>query len=375
MAAENIFNEDVDYLIKAHDDVMNRDALENQVKELQDREQRMGKAIAQEKKSITDEITSTIKKRKGEIADSYDEQIEANRNKIKQVQAKKSKKKSEQVGKRVKEETADVTEENRQLNIEMKTMFKQKHVPGFCKAGLYYSLFMPKGVGEYFTLLISLLIGLVGLPALVYSIFAYIVYKDKPVNQTLLCAICVAAVIIIVFAIYFLLFNVTKMRFRESLAEGRQIRDKIKANNSKIKAIKNTINKDKDESTYNLTDYDEKINRITEEGEVIAKNKQEALTIFEQDTKLVITQEINSRRMAKLEDMKAKHKAVEEEISNMERQVQAASLNITNQYETFLGKDFCTGDILADVINVMQTGEITTVSEALAVYKGQKSAK
>ena len=63
----------------------------------------MQKAIAQEEKSIHDEINTTIKKRKAEIEDTYDAQLDAGRKKLKKAQEQKNKEKSERVGQRVNE--------------------------------------------------------------------------------------------------------------------------------------------------------------------------------------------------------------------------------------------------------------------------------
>lgn len=42
---------------------------------------------------------------------------------------------------------------------------------------------------------------------------------------------------------------------------------------------------------------------------------------------------------------------------------------ITNKYETYLGKDFCTEEKLSDLISIMEEGSASTVSEAIKVYK------
>ena len=154
MEMDNIFNQNVDFLRQAKEEVVHCNQLEQKQKQLQEKEDKMRKAIVQEEKSINDEIASTIKKRKAEIENTYDTQLDASRKKLKKAQDKKNKEKSERVGQRMDEETAGVKENTRQLKTEMKTLFKKNHVPGFCRSDLYYILFMPKGVKEILLLLV-----------------------------------------------------------------------------------------------------------------------------------------------------------------------------------------------------------------------------
>lgn len=376
MEMDNIFDQNVDFLIQARDEIIYCNQLEQQQKQLQDKEDKMRKAISQEEKSINDEINSTIKKRKAEIENTYDSQLDASRKKIKKEQEKKNKEKSERVGQRVDEETAEVKENSRQLKTEMKTLFKKNHVPGFCQSGLYYILFMPKGIKEILLLLLFILVGLAALPYGVYMLFSQVILVEKEIaKQSYFMAIVIGLTIIVVLGIYFLIFNLTKVKHRDTIAEGRKIRNQILANDKNIRAIRNAINKDKDESQYELGAYDEKINQFQAEMDSIAEQKQAALTEFEQNTKLTITNEINGRRLGKVEDMKHQQMAVEEERNGIEEQIKEMSLGITNKYTKFLGKNICKEEVLNDIINIMETEHIDTISEGLAIYKGEAPHK
>ena len=140
----NVFSENVDYLYQVQTDLEAVEQLKKELAEYKNQEKNLKKAIVTEEKSIQDEIAQTIRKRKNEIEKTYDNQIEANKSKSRSVKAKRDKAKSKRVDERVSEETADLTEENRQLQVEMKTLFKANHVPAFCRSGIFYSLFMTK---------------------------------------------------------------------------------------------------------------------------------------------------------------------------------------------------------------------------------------
>lgn len=372
MDMDNIFNQNVDFLIQAREEVVACNQMEQKQKQLQEREDKMQKAIAQEEKSIHDEINTTIKKRKAEIEDTYDAQLDAGRKKLKKAQEQKNKEKSERVGQRVDEETADVKENSRQLKTEMRTLFKKNHVPAFCQTGFYYALFMPKGIKEILILLLMIVIGLAGIPFGIYELFARVILTDKPIVQaSYFMALVIALSLIVVLGIYFLIFNLTKVRHRDTIAEGRKIRNQMLANDKNIRAIKNAINKDKDESQYGLDAYDQKIQESQNEMDAIAEEKQAALTEFEQQTRNTIIDEINGRRQAKLDDMRQQAAAVEEERYDVEGKIKEAALAITNKYAKYLGKNICKEETLSDIINIMQTEQIDTISEGIAIYKGE----
>ena len=372
----SLFNQGVDYLVQARDEIVSCNELDQRQKQLHEKSEKMKKVISQEDKSIHDEINATIKKRKGEIEDSYDRQLDDSRKKMKRAQDEKNKEKSDRIDKRVDVETAGAKEKSRQLKTEMKTLFKKNHVPGFCRSGLYYSLFMPKGFKEFMLLFLMIIIGLAGIPFGMYMLFSKVVLAGKPiVEASYFMTLVIAITLVIVLGIYFLIFNLTKVRHRDTIAEGRKIRNQMRANEKNIQAIKNAINKDKDESQYELGEYDDRIQQIQEELDRIAQQKQGALTEFEQQTKQEITSEVNGRRLGKLEDMKRQQEAVEAESVRVAGEVKQASLAITDKYAKYLGKNICKEEALNDIISIMETEQIDTISEGLAIYKGEAPHK
>ena len=372
----SLFNQGVDYLVQARDEIVSCNELDQRQKQLHEKSEKMKKVISQEDKSIHDEINATIKKRKGEIEDSYDRQLDDSRKKMKRAQDEKNKEKSDRIDKRVDVETAGAKEKSRQLKTEMKTLFKKNHVPGFCRSGLYYSLFMPKGFKEFMLLFLMIIIGLAGIPFGMYMLFSKVVLAGKPiVEASYFMTLVIAITLVIVLGIYFLIFNLTKVRHRDTIAEGRKIRNQMRANEKNIQAIKNAINKDKDESQYELGEYDDRIQQIQEELDRIAQQKQGALTEIEQQTKQEITSEINGRRLGKLEDMKRQQEAVEAESVRVAGEVKQASLAITDKYAKYLGKNICKEEALNDIISIMETEQIDTISEGLAIYKGEAPHK
>lgn len=366
---DSVFNENVDYLYQVQTDLEAVEQLKKELAEYRNQEKNLKKAITTEEKSIQDEIAQTIRKRKNEIEKIYDDQIDANKNKSRNVRARRDKAKSKRVDERVSYETAELAEENRQLQVEMRTLFKAQHLPSFCKGEFFYSLFMTKRALEIVILVATLLVVYVAVPALLYLLSAHVLFKGSS-NQTYLCTLVVSLVLFVFSFVYVWIMNKIKIQHYDTLLEGRNIKDQIAANKRQMKAIRNKINKDKDDSQYGLEKYDAKLEELEEELEQISKEKQDAMTVFENETKQILTNEVNDRRLGRLEQMKDSIDEMEESMTVLDEDIQNSSLAIANNYGAILGKEFCTPAKVADLISLMEDGTADTVSEAIAAYKG-----
>jgi hypothetical protein len=373
---ENVFNEKMDYLVNARHEVMQRDSIAEQISSLKASMKKLTKNIVAEEKSIADEIASTTRKRKQEISSTYDDRLDDNRDRQKKVSAKRSKKKSQRMDARYQDETKHIRDNDRDLEVEMKTLLKKNRVPSFVASKLYFIMFMPRGIAEFGGMLLSFLIYFAGIPGIVVLVIKKLVLEAREnINMAFWCVLVAALMVIIQLIIYFAILSATKLRHQEVIAQARNIRDKSKANKRQMAAIKNSISKDKDESGYDLDAYDQKLAQLDAEADSIGKEKQEALRVFEDETKQLITDEINGRRLQTLEDMKAEKSALEDKLAECEKQYSDKVLQITNQYASYIGEDLCREDRLADLIALMEDEQAETVSEAIGIYKGQKSSR
>lgn len=365
----NVFDENVDYLYQVQTDLEAVEQLKSELAEYKIQEKNLKKSIATEEKSIQDEITQTIKRRKAEIEKIYDKQIDANKAKTRAVWSKRDKAKSKRVGERVSYETADLAEENRQLQVEMRTLFKAQHLPSFSRTGVFYALFMPERPWEFLILAAGALIVYVLIPFITYILCAGVLFKGQAGKLPLGVCMVEAMVLFVINLVYILMFNRVKLMHYDTLLDGRQIRDEITANKRQMKAIRNKINKDQDDSQYGLDKYDDKLDELEQELEMISHEKQEAMTAFENDTKAVLTNEVKDRRQPGLDALKARLEHLEDDLALLEEDIQNSSLAIANNYGAILGKEFCTPEKVEDLISLMEDGTADTVSEAIAAYR------
>lgn len=374
--AENVFDEKQDYIIAARDEVIKRDEYAANVDRMKQQNKKLSKNIASEEKSISDEIATTIRKRRQEIQSTYDDRLDDNRARKKKVANKRDKKKEERMDKRYHEETKGLRESDKDLQVEMQTLLRKYKLPSFCGKKLYFALFYARNVKEFGLKILSFLIGFCGIPGLVTILVKKLVLDTKKdINDAFWCALVAAGTFILLLLIYFAIYSRTKIKHMDALTQARSIRDKMIANKRQAKAIRHSISKDHDDSQYNLDAYDEKLDNLDAEADAIGKEKQEALRVFEEETTAMITEEINNRRLPALEALKEEKASLENEVAAEEKRFSDQTLLVANKYAAVLGEDLCRQDKLEELIAIMQEGQAETVSEAIRVYKGQRPSK
>ena len=67
--------------------------------------------------------------------------------------------------------------------------------------------------------------------------------------------------------------------------------------------------------------------------------------------------------------MKQQKAAAEAELEQTEKALQEKSLEISRDYASHLGEDMMRVDRLEDLINIINAGQASNVSEAIAYYK------
>jgi len=219
-------------------------------------------------------------------------------------------------------------------------------------------------------MILTILIVFAGVPSLIWLLGKTVFFKNNPGMLAYGSVLITAFILFIITLVYVLIFNSIKVKNYDTIKEGRHIRDEIEANKRQMRAIKNKIDKDKDDSQYGLDKYDDKLLELDEELNEISREKQDAMTAFENETKPVLIDEVNDRRLPIIEDMKARLHKLEDDIALLNEDIKNSSLAVANNYGAILGKEFCTSEKVDDLIALMEDGTADTVSEAIAAYKG-----
>lgn len=365
MADENVLAGGIETLYAMKENLLELEGYKERSLELEKEEERLEKAILSMEKVISDEIAAVTKKRKDEIEESFEEQIGKIKARLKKVKTKKDKLKDSKVSERIEIETSELVEEKRQLNEEIKSIFRINHISRVYNNRLYYALFMPQGIKDLFIILITILICFLVIPVGIYHFL---------LPQKFLWIVITYFITVIVFgAVYFRINHVTKEKHQEGAKKLRNSRRNLAENMRSIKAIERSIRKDKDESAYGLDKYNNEIEQLETEVVSITEEKKAALVDFETNTKLIIAEEIKDRQKNELEELKRSHDRVYEEQRNAEEKITKYSLDISRKYESFVGKENMSIVKIERLIGLIESGEVSKVSDAIAVNKSDSN--
>ena len=332
--------------------------------ELEQEEVRLEKVLSGKKKEMADEIEVVRKKRKKELTSSYESQIAKLNSKAKKIKSQKGKEKGQKVAKRVTNETAELRDANNAITIDIKALMKKNKTPKICNTTLFYSFFMPKAPIEFLILFLGILVTFLILPLGIYWLF----FKDYGVLGI---ALIYIIDVFLFGGIYITLNNILKEKHLQTLKEIKSFRHQYRVNRKKMKTIKKGIQKDSDESSYNLQQYDTELVKIEEEIARIAEEEKNALVKFENTVVNQIVEEIKGRYQEELNSLKVAYENTCEEQKETEEKVKEIALMLSKQYETYLGKEVLNVAMLDRLIAHIESGEATTIKEALALEKSK----
>ncbi|MBO7401390.1 MAG: hypothetical protein J6U10_00185 [Lachnospiraceae bacterium] len=360
--AENILNGGLEVCTQIRDTLKELSETRSGADEARSAAAQADKAVKAKEKAVKDEIAATIKKRKEDLEQSYDEQIDTLKQRTKAVKDEKGKERGEQQAKRIENETAGNRERERELLLEIRSIYKRDGIPTLFNTKLFYALFMPRTLTEILVLVAAIVITLIAIPTLIVFVFM----KNPTTIKTML--VYYACVFIFV-GLYMLISYLTKSKFRPSFVEILKLRKEIRANRRDMRSVSHRVQRDKDDSKYDLEAFDVEMERIKGEVERINEKKKEALKVFENDTKNVIASQLEDKNRVELDELRSFVETRTAEEKRLSEHAKELGLFVTSNFEPFIDKADLTVPIFDRAVAFMENGRAATVSEALELAK------
>lgn len=366
------FSESLGFLESARDSILKRDDQKKYTEQKKSELKKLDKDVASMEKDISDEVNSTIKKKRNDIESGFDKKISDGRSDMKKLEKNREKDKAKQVGARVAEATKSYHEENAALEKELKNLFREKGVPGYCSSRFYYTMFMPKGGGELLKKLLYIVLFAAVIPGIVILLLWNTAFKDLGYNKKVVFAVVIAVVWVVLFiVIYFSIYVRTKLRHLETIREGRKYRDAIRKNMGSVSRITDSIEKDKDESGYDLGGYDDKMKKVDKDVENLLGDKKDALKKFDKKTRDEIEKDIRKKNQKKLDELLSARDEAQRAVTEAENELAADEERVAKIAE-FIGSENCSAAKIEKLISVMESGVADSVSAAVAYIKINK---
>ena len=161
----------------------------------------------------------------------------------------------------------------------------------------------------------------------------------------------------------------TRDKYVLIIKEGRLIRNQIHSNEKKIRRITRDIRRDKNEAIYNLQKYDDEIAKIEQMMSETADKKKDALNTFETVTKNIIADEIAANSKEKLDLLGETCEFQEKELKALREELKAKSLFITDNYGSYLEKEFLQPERLDALLEMIDSKTAANLTEAMDEYK------
>jgi hypothetical protein len=325
-------------------------------------EEMLEKSIASLEQAMREEVQETTKKRRQEISGTFDKQEDKLQTRTRRIREKRERSKNAKVSQRIDAETSTIRAENSGLMLEAKTLFKQKHIPTLCNTKLYYALYSPSCFTDILVILGALLFTLLLIPCGVYFLLL-------PQGQILYLILTYVLTVIFFGGLYLILGNRTKEKYSQEIQTVKGFRGQVRVNKRKIAVIRRNIRKDRDESTYGLQDFDVELAKLEQERAEVADQKKEALSTFDNSTAAIIASEIEANYNARLTTQREEYEKIKVASGNAEEKIKVLTIKMASEYEAFLGKEFMSLKQIDTLINMIQAGNATNISEAVAFYK------
>lgn len=360
MEGQNILYGNVSDIENITSLVIARDKVRNEIASLTNEKQRLEKDVVAEEKQLSENIDSTLKKRREQVVSNFDKELGKSQDRLKKVRNDRGKAKNKKIAERIKEETAGLVVENKNLHEEIRTYYKQKGVPVFLDNTLVYSLYFPRCAKELIILALTFFIGLIVFPSVVV-ILSGVTGIVKIFVTLFMMALFLGA--------YVLGYNYTRVRNKEAFSDMLVKHSAVRKNEGKISRIKKNIKKDKDEDQYGLHEFDEDIEELEEVIGDIVKKKNEALSEFEKSTKADIVEEITNRDMPKIEKIKKEIAETSLKLKELEQKQKDMSINLSTNYGAYIGEENMNKERLFMLEKLITDGQASNIGEAVNIIK------
>ena len=346
MAGQNVLNGDLNVLKQVISDVSEYSANREELDRQNDTLKELNKNIESIQKNINDEIDNKVKEGINSVSESFDQSIQEEKVKLKDVQSKRDKAKHAGVKDRIQNETAELRDMNRDMYSQIKAAFKEEGIPKYCSKRWFYALFATQGIGDVFIYIIP------QIPKWVLIVYYFVMITLELTAVKLI-------------------YNRTMVPHSETIAKARRVKYDIETNQKKIKRIEKGIRKDKNEDMYGLSDFDYRINEINDSIRNIEDAKAKAIEQFNATTRTDIIAEIRGRNAGTLEQLKSQVAVCEQEMARLDSLIKNQRAYISSNYEAYLGREFTNVDRLTELLDMMIEEPYLTISMAIAQYKAR----
>ena len=357
------------FLEEARLAVIKEAELRKQEEELGVQEAERRQELMAEEQSLKDNIERTVQNRRKELSDNFDDEIARERDAVKRAQSKKERAKSIGKQERIAAESAPLEDKRTEIKRTLRELFRKNGVPSIFRSKLYYALYWPQHFAEWMKILLFVAVLFVALPCGIY----FFALPERLRNIPALVLIYIADIVVIG-GIYTAIGTRSKLRYLETLKEGRRMQNELTALARELKKLKKRIQRDKSDEPYALDSYDSEISAAEQRLEETQQKKQAAMQKFEAETSGIIAKELSGEAEPRITQKKSAYEETHSRLTEIGKERQAAALRLAEAYEPLLGKEFMSEEKIEALKNIMDNGTATNLAEAVEQYRNRQES-
>ena len=317
------------------------------------------RALETYKVRITEESAQIVKKQREQLENRLEKEVQSAARRVEQAEKKRAQEKEKQKKSHIADATQEYRGRIRQARSQIKADIKADKIPRLCNNSLWFSLFMPVFLPDYFKLMLSWLIAGLGIPALIY----WLIPNHTIWQFYVIFPLCLMLVILL----YIEIRRRTISSHKEVLKLCREKMNLIHELKGRIRKTEKSIIKSDDESLYELKELDDKIRLARQNLEEVRKNQSDSLNEFEQHTRLDIIEEFREKSQEKLEELTAAMNHLSREKNLSMEMASELQLEMVDDYEEVLGAENLNVGRLEQILRCLEEGSAETLEEALAI--------
>lgn len=351
----------LEFLKNAREAAAQYEQISEEQEALEEQKRQLAQRIENHKRVLADRTEATLKRRRAELESGYDQQLKQIEAHIKKIGTARDKAKNQGVKERIAAETEHLVKDTRALKNELAAVLKKDRAPAFCKTDLYYALFYPHSIREFLLCLFAFVLLFAVLPSGIFYLL--------PKRRSLYLVVIYLLDIVIFGGLYIKINQMTRIAHENAVRKGRALKDNMRANRKKIRAITHAVRADISEDGYDLREFDDELAKTRQELADVAKQKQDALNTFENVTRNIITDELENSERPEQDALQEEAEEIDVRLLALRPEKQKAALTLATDYEPYLGKEHTNTTDIDKLISLIHSGEANGLSEASAKLK------
>lgn len=317
------------------------------------------KALEMYQIRIQEELERIVKKQRSNLRGKLEKEVQSAQRKAEQAEKQRLQEKNRQKKNQIADATVKYRKQIHCLRDEIKCDLREAKIPIFCRGKLWFSLFMPAFVGDYFLLFLLSAAMILGIPALLYSMI--------PNHHLWQFYLLFPSFVVISIVLYLKIRQMTLGKHYEVLKKCRNQMNEIHELQGRIRKTERFIEKNEDEDLYELKEMDEKVEQAYQRLEQAKEKRKTGMQEFEQKTRQEIVKDFREKSKEKLEELThAMNELSKEKNLSMELAAEL-HLELIDDYESKLGEENMNPVRLEQILQNLENGSADTLEDALNV--------